>query len=120
MRRFISFHEIHVAGGVAAGAPLPSMSREPGRAIISEIEIGRRYKKLDAVATVWEVEACLPDAGAVPHVRLRSVTDPSITRLISASALRNQRFYQLVTPPSTPNPSAPRSGRVGARPQRRS
>lgn len=109
MRRFTAFHEIHVTGGGVAAAPLPSMSRGRGRAIISEIEIGQRYKKLDAVATVWEVEACLPDAGAVPHVRIRSVIDPSITRLISASALKNQRFYQLVTPPSTADPAAPRS-----------
>ena len=105
MRRFSTFHEIHVAGHGAAVAPLPAVTPARVRTIIGEIEVGQRYKKLDAIATVWEVEACLPDGGAVPHVRIRSVGDPSVSRLISASALRNQRFYQLVAPPTTPDPS---------------
>ncbi len=102
MRRLSTFHEIHVAGNGVAVARLPIMSPARARTIVSEVEVGQRYKKLDAIATVWEVEACLPDGGAVPHVRIRSVGDPSISRLISVSALRNERFYQLVTPPSTP------------------
>lgn len=105
MRRFSTFHEIHVTGHGAAVAPLPAVAPARVRTIVGEVEVGQRYKKLDVIATVWEVEACLSDAGAVPHVRIRSVGDPSVSRLISASALRNQRFYQLVTPTSTPDPS---------------
>ncbi len=103
MRRLSTFHEIHVAGNGVAVARLPAMSPARTRTIIGEVEVGQRYKKLDAIATVWEVEACLPDGGAVPHIRIRSVGDPSVSRLISVSALRNERFYQLVTPTSTPD-----------------
>ena len=94
-------------GGGFAATPLPIVSRGQGRAISSGIEVGQRYKKLDGFATLWEVDACLPDAGVVPHVRLRSVDDPSVTKMISASTLRNQRFYQNVTPTPVPDPSAP-------------
>ena len=100
MRRFSTFHEIHVVGSGAAVAPVPVVSPERARTITSDVAVGQRYKKLDAIATVWEVEACLPDGGAIPHVRLRSLADPWVTRLISVSALRNHRFYQLV--PSAP------------------
>ena len=108
MRRFTLFHEIYSSGAGFAVTTLPFVSHEEGRAVSSEIRVGQRYKKLDAFATLWEVDDWLPEAGAVPHVRLRSVIDPLVTRSISASTLRNERFYQLVTPPSDPDPSPPR------------
>jgi len=105
MRRFSPFQEIHVAGNGVAVASFSVLSPARAKTTTTDVAVGQRYKKLDAIATVWEVEACLPDGGAIPHVRLRSVADPWVTRLISVSALRNHRFYQLVPSAPTPGPS---------------
>ena len=63
-----------------------------------EIQIGQRYRKADAVWTVWRVIAVASDQMGIRHCRIVDENDPTITKLISERTLTNPKFYQRVEP----------------------
>ncbi|MBI5165148.1 MAG: hypothetical protein HY985_14760 [Magnetospirillum sp.] len=64
-----------------------------------EVTPGQRFQTADSVA-VWEVRELTRDSAGVPHARLVRVGDPTATKMISVSALRDPRLYRSLPSPS--------------------
>lgn len=61
-----------------------------------EVSPGQRYQPIDSTA-VWEVREMLKDAEGIGHARLAKVGDPTVVKMISVSALRDNRLYRLLS-----------------------
>ncbi len=61
-----------------------------------QIQVGQRFRKVDAVRTVWRVVAVAPERGTPRHYRIAALNDPSTVQLISEKALANPKLYQPV------------------------
>lgn len=61
-----------------------------------KIEVGQRYTKVSSSSTVWQVlEPVLAPVG-IHHFRIHNPNDPTTVRLISASALADDKIYRLI------------------------
>lgn len=60
-----------------------------------EVAAGQRYQPTDSSA-VWEVRELVKDAEGIVHARMTKVSDPTALKMISASALRDNRLYKLL------------------------
>lgn len=60
-----------------------------------EIVPGQRYQPTDSTA-VWEVLELTQDGAGIQHARLVRAGDPTATKMISASALKDPRLYRLL------------------------
>jgi hypothetical protein len=64
---------------------------------VREIQVGQRYRKVDAKRIIWRV-IDVADRSGVRHCHIVDENDPTTTKLISETTLTNPRFYQLVEP----------------------
>jgi hypothetical protein len=58
--------------------------------------MGRRYVATDAPTTEWVVDDEVQTDTNVPHVRLLKSGEPSTSKLIAVSALKDKRLYRMV------------------------
>ncbi len=61
-----------------------------------EVKPGQKYQQ-DESTTVWEVVELTKDGEGIAHARLTRVGDPTAVKMISVSALKDQRLYRLVS-----------------------
>ena len=61
-----------------------------------KVEIGQRFKQTSRPHAVWEVMEAVVDPAGIRHLRIRSVDDPTIVKLISEPTLANERLYRLI------------------------
>lgn len=61
-----------------------------------KVEIGLRFKQTSPPRTVWEVMEAVVDPAGIRHLRIRSIDDPTIFKLISEPTLANGRLYRLI------------------------
>ena len=61
-----------------------------------KVEIGQRFKQIGPPRAVWEVVDAVLDPANIRHLRIRSVNDPTIVKLISEPTLANERLYGLI------------------------
>ena len=61
-----------------------------------KVEIGQRFKQIGPPRAVWEVVDALLDPAGIRHLRIRSLDDWTIVKLISEPTLANERLYRLV------------------------
>ena len=62
-----------------------------------EIQIGQRYRKVDAARPIWRV-IDVADRSGIRHCHIVDENDPTNIKLISERTLTDPRFYQLVGP----------------------
>ena len=60
------------------------------------VEIGQRFKQTSPPRTAWEVLEAVLDPANIRHLRICSVNDPTIVKLISEPTLANERLYRLI------------------------
>ena len=60
-----------------------------------EIHAGQKYQQTDSSST-WVVMDLTKDGEGIGHARLMRVGDSTAIKMISFSALRDQRLYRLV------------------------
>ena len=60
-----------------------------------EVQAGQKYQQTDSTS-VWTVMDLTKDGEGIAHARLIRVGDPTAVKMISISALRDQRLYRLV------------------------
>lgn len=60
-----------------------------------EVQPGQKYQQTES-SSVWEVIDLTKDGEGIAHARLLRVGDPTAVKMISVSALRDQRLYKLV------------------------
>ncbi|HMA49706.1 MAG TPA: hypothetical protein VKP60_08130 [Magnetospirillaceae bacterium] len=60
-----------------------------------EVESGQKYRQPGASAA-WVVVDLTQDAEGIAHARLVRADDATAVKMISVSALRDQRLYRLV------------------------
>ena len=60
-----------------------------------EVQTGQRYQQTDSIS-VWEVTGMTKDGEGIIHARLARVGDPTATKMISVSALKDPRLYKMV------------------------
>ena len=65
--------------------------------LVREIQIGQRYRKVDATRTIWRV-IDVGDRIGIRHCYIVDENDPTNIKLISEMTLTNPRFYHLVEP----------------------
>jgi len=68
----------------------------PGGGFVRKIEIGQRFKQTSPPGTVWEVLNVVLHPVGIRHLRIYSLDDPTIVKLISEPTLANERLYRLV------------------------
>lgn len=61
-----------------------------------KIEIGQRFKQTSPPGTVWQVLNVVSSLNEIRHIRIFSLDDPTIVKLISEPTLANERLYRLV------------------------
>ena len=61
-----------------------------------KIEIGQRFKQTSPPRTTWEVLEAVLDPAGIRHLRIRSLDDPTIVKLISEPTLTNERLYRSI------------------------
>lgn len=61
-----------------------------------KVEIGQRFKQTSPPRAVWEVLEAVLDPAGIRHLRIRSVSDLTIVKLISEPTLANERLYRLI------------------------
>jgi hypothetical protein len=62
--------------------------------MVREIQIGQRYRKVDAARPIWRV-IDVGDQSGIRHCRIVDENDPTNIKLISEMTLSNPRFYHL-------------------------
>ena len=62
-----------------------------------EIQVGQRYRKVDATRTIWRV-IDVGDRIGIRHCSIVDENDPTNIKLISEMTLTNPRFYHPVEP----------------------
>jgi hypothetical protein len=67
-----------------------------GGGFVRNIEIGQRLKQTNAPRTAWVVLEAVLDPANIRHLRIRSLDDPTIVKLISEPTLANERLYRLI------------------------
>ncbi|HIJ63171.1 MAG TPA: hypothetical protein HPQ04_10815 [Rhodospirillaceae bacterium] len=60
-----------------------------------DVQSGQKYQQTDSSST-WEVMDLTKDGEGIAHARLTRVGDPTAIKMISVSALRDQRLYRQV------------------------
>lgn len=60
-----------------------------------EVIAGQKYQQTGSSST-WEVMDLTKDGEGIGHARLTRVGDPTAIKMISFSALRDQRLYRLI------------------------
>lgn len=60
-----------------------------------DVQQGQKYRQADS-SSVWEVQDLVSDREGIPHARLRRVGDRTAVKMISVSALKDQRLYRFV------------------------
>ena len=60
-----------------------------------DVQAGQKYQQTDSSST-WEVMDLTKDGEGIPHARLTRVGDATAIKMISLSALRDQRLYRLM------------------------
>ena len=65
--------------------------------MVREIQIGQRYRKVDATTPIWRV-IDVADRNGIRHCYIVDENDPTNIKLISEVTLTNPRFYHLVGP----------------------
>lgn len=63
------------------------------------IEVGQRLKQTNPPRTAWEVMEAVLDPANIRHLRIRSLDDPTIVKLISGLTLADDRLYRLIKEP---------------------
>ena len=61
-----------------------------------KLEIGQRFKQTSPPRTTWEVLEVVLDPAGIRHLRIRSLDDPTIVKLISEPTLANERLYRSI------------------------
>ena len=61
-----------------------------------KVEIGQRFKQIGPPRAVWEVVDAVLDPAGIRHLRIRSLDDRTIVKLISEPTLANERLYRLI------------------------
>jgi hypothetical protein len=64
---------------------------------VREVQIGQRYRKVDAIRTIWRV-IDVGDRIGIRHCYIVDENDPTNIKLISEMTLTNPRFYHPVEP----------------------
>jgi hypothetical protein len=67
-----------------------------GGGFVRKIEIGQRFKQASPPGTVWEVLNVVLHPVGIRHLRIYSLDDPTIVKLISEPTLANERLYRLI------------------------
>ena len=62
-----------------------------------EIQVGQRYRKVDAKRIIWRV-IDVADRGGIRHCHIVDENDPTTIKLISETTLADPKFYQPVEP----------------------
>ena len=60
------------------------------------IDIGQRFKQTSPPGTVWQVLNIVDNPTDIRHLRIFSLDDPTIVKLISEHSLTNERLYKQV------------------------
>ena len=60
-----------------------------------EVIAGQKYQPTDSSA-VWQVRELVKDAEGITHARLIKVGDATALKMISVSALKDNRLYKLL------------------------
>lgn len=60
-----------------------------------EVQPGQKYQQTES-SSVWEVTDLTKDGEGIVHARLLRVGDHTAVKMISVSALKDQRLYRLV------------------------
>ena len=68
----------------------------PWRRVVRKVEIGQRFKQIGPPRAVWEVVDAVLDSANIRHLRIRSLDDRTIVKLISEPTLANERLYGLI------------------------
>ena len=63
---------------------------------VRNIQIGQRYRKVDAAWIIWRVIDVASDQSGIRHCRIVDGNDPTNIKIISEMTLTNPKFYQLV------------------------
>jgi hypothetical protein len=63
---------------------------------VRNIKVGQRLKQTNAPGTAWEVVEAVLEPANIRHLRIRSLADPTIVKLISALTLADERLYRLI------------------------
>ena len=61
-----------------------------------KIEIGQRFKQTSPPWTVWEVLNVASNPVGIRHLRIYSLDDPTVVKLISEQTMADERLYRLV------------------------
>ena len=61
-----------------------------------KIEIGQRFKQTHPPGTVWQVLNIVDNPTDIRHLRIFSLDDTTIVKLISEHTLTNERLYKQV------------------------
>ena len=61
-----------------------------------KIEIGQRFKQTNPPGTVWQVLNIVDNPTDIRHLRIFSLDDTTIVKLISEHTLTNERLYKQV------------------------
>jgi len=67
-----------------------------GGGFVEKIEIGQRFKQTSPPGTVWQVLNVVTNPTDIRHLRIFSLDDPTIVKLISERTLADERLYRLV------------------------
>mgnify|MGYP003659428007 FL=1 len=67
-----------------------------GKLVSNPVQIGDYYQRNDATHFVWQVVELFTPRKEQPHARVSLMSDPSDRRLISISALRDNRLFKQV------------------------
>jgi hypothetical protein len=65
-------------------------------ALSNPVRVGECYQRNDATHFVWQVVELYTPRKEQPHARVCLTSDPSDQRLISVSALRDNRLFRQV------------------------
>jgi hypothetical protein len=60
-----------------------------------DVQAGQKYQQTDS-PSVWQVMDLTKDGEGIAHARLLRIGDPTAVKMISVSALKDQRLYRLV------------------------
>ncbi len=72
-------------------------------ALQSKVTEGQVYTDLPSNRRglrLWKVESFCENAMGFPHARLIDLRDPTTTKMISCSALKDRTYYELVSEPA--------------------
>ena len=61
-----------------------------------KVAVGERFKEIGTPSTIWEVGEETSGPGAIRHLRIHKLNDPTTIKLISEHTLADAKLYQLI------------------------